>query len=113
MFNKITFLLTFSLKHTQVADHKTLTSHGEGFLVLDGIEVRWLERYISNVCPSSTCNFLFLNLVGKQMKKVSRAVTTHFQTLTGIPKTITTTNTAVSEIFTTFICLNWVIYNIG
>ncbi len=81
--------------------HKTLTTHGEAYIVIDNIERWWLERYVEAVRPKSYRNHLFLNSNGKQCIKISRDLTNHFQMVTGVMKPITATFNTRHSIVTT------------
>lgn len=93
--------------------HKTLTPHREQCIIIDGLEKR--QKYISDIHPNTSSAYLFVNSKGKQLTKISRDLTVHFQSITNTTKKITCTNTrhitviTMSEIRLPRICF----YGIG
>ena len=77
--------------YSQVTDHKTLTSHGETYIVVQKMEQRWLALYVQNFrLPNST--YLFQNSQGGQCSKVSREIKLQIKEVTGLQNNVTTTN---------------------
>ena len=77
--------------YSQVTDHKTLTSHGETYIVVQEMEQRWLALYVQNFrLPTST--YLFQNSQGGQCSKASREIKLQIKEVTGRQNNVTTTN---------------------